>query len=97
MIAFGSWLVQFDWNVLLRISDVNLKIAYFFELMWIMIDKHFPLVKVVTTNNDKPWITQKIKALISERQKAHKSKNFYARDQLVKNIKLEIKKSKAQI
>jgi len=55
-----------------------------------MIDKYFPLVKVVTTNNDKPWITPKIKALISERQKPHKSKNFYARDELAKNIKLEI-------
>ena len=62
-----------------------------------MIEKYFPLVKVVTTNNDKPWITSKIKALISERQKAHKSKNFYARDQLAKNIKLEIKKQSANI
>ena len=94
MIAFGSWLVQFDWNVLLSISDVNLKIAYFFELMWIMIEKYFPLVKVVSTNNDKPWITSKIKSLISERQKAHKSLNFYARDQLAKKIKIEIKKAK---
>ena len=97
MIAFGSWLVQFDWNVLLSISDVNLKIAYFFELMWIMIEKYFPLVKVVSTNNDKPWITSKIKSLISERQKAHKSLNFYARDQLAKKIKIEIKKQSTNI
>ena len=62
-----------------------------------MIEKWFPLVKVVTTNNDKPWITSKIKTLISERQKAHKSLNFYARDQLAKKIKIEIKKQSTNI
>jgi len=57
-----------------------------------MIEKYFLLVKVVTTNNDKPWITSKIKTLTSERQKANKSLNFYTKDQLAKKIKIEIKK-----
>ena len=32
MIAFGSWLVQFDWHVLISISDVNLKIEFFLNV-----------------------------------------------------------------
>ena len=94
MIEFGSWLSKFDWCVLFNIIDVNLKIAYFFEIMWLMIDKFFPLVKVVATQNDKEWITPKIKSLIADRQKAHKSRSYSTRDQLAKKIKLEIKKAK---
>ncbi len=62
--------------------------------MWIMIDKYFPLIKVVTTKNDKPWITPKIKKLIAERQKAHKISCMYNRDFLAKIIKIEIKSAK---
>ena len=92
--AFGTWLIHFDWSALLKINDVNMKVNYFFQIMWAMIDKYFPLKIVVSTNNDKPWITSKIKTLITERQKAHKNKNFHTRDQLARKIKLEIKKAK---
>ena len=97
IIAFGSWLTKFDWSILLNIKDVNLKVAYFSEIMWIMIDKYFPLKKVVATKNDKEWITQKIKSLIAERQKAHLSNEINTRNKLAKVIRLEIKKSKTQI
>ena len=69
MIEFGFWLTRFNWIVLLRISDVNLKITYFFSLIWLMIDKFFPLIKVAITDDDKEWITPDIKQLISERKK----------------------------
>ena len=54
---FGSWITKFKWDVLSRISDVNLKIAYFFSIIWIMIDIFFPSIKIVITENDKKWIT----------------------------------------
>ena len=66
------------------ISDVNQKIAYFFEIMWFMIDKFFPPIQVVVADSDKKWITKKIKCLIAERQKAHKSKNYTTRSLLAK-------------
>ena len=53
LIEFGSWLTKFEWHDLLKITDVNLKISYFFTIMWIMIDKFFPLIKVVVTKDDK--------------------------------------------
>ena len=94
LIEFGSWLTKFKWHDLLMISDVNLKISYFFTIMWIMIDKFFPLIKVVVTKDDKKWITSEIKYLIAERQKAHLSQNYDLRDHLTKKIKKAIKKAK---
>ena len=94
MILFGAWLISFDWSFLLNIHNVNIKIAYFFEIMWIMIDKFFPPIKIVVAKNDKEWITPKIKCLIAERQKAHHSGKKVVRDQLAKKIKIEIKKAK---
>ena len=60
----------------MSIGDVNLKIAYFFSLIWIMIDIFFPPIRIVITEDDKEWITHKIKQLIAERQKAYMSRNF---------------------
>ena len=94
MISFGSWLINFDWSFLLNIHDANIKVAYFFEIMWIMIDKFFPPIKVVIAKNDKEWITPKIKSLIAQRQKAHHSGKQIVRDELAKKIKVEIKKAK---
>ena len=96
IIEFGAWLVNFDWNVLLRINNVNQKIDYFMNIMWGMINKLFPPIKVVVSNDDKKWITPEIKHLISERQKAHLSKNYEVRDHLAKKIKKEIKKAKSK-
>ena len=96
IIEFGAWLVNFSWSDLLKISDVNQKIAYFVNIMWIMIDKFFPPCKIVISDDDKEWITPEIKRLIKERQKAHKSKRFDARDHLASKIKEEIKKAKVK-
>ena len=43
---FGSWITKFNWDVLLRISDVNLKTAYLFNIIWIMIEIFFPSIKL---------------------------------------------------
>ena len=59
-----------------------------------MIDIFFPLTKVVVTNNEKEWITPEIKLLISDRQKAHFSKNVDLCKHLSKKVAKEIKKAK---
>ena len=78
----------------MSIRDVNLKIAYFFSLIWIMIDIFFPTIRIVVTEDDKEWITNEIKQLIAERQKAYMSGNFDLSKHLAKKIKQEIKKAK---
>ena len=67
LLEFGSWLTRFQWSELVKINDVNLKILYFFNIMWAMIDKFFPLKSVISAWDDKGWIRPKIRCLIRER------------------------------
>ena len=96
LLEFGMWLTRFQWSELVKINDVNLKILYFFNIMWAMIDKFFPLKSVTSAWDDKEWMTPKIKCLIRERQKAFKSKNFDLSNHLSKKIKQEIKIAKRE-
>ena len=43
MIAFGSWIVNFDWTILFEIDNVNDKVTYFVTVTWLMIEEFFPL------------------------------------------------------
>ena len=52
-----------------------------------MIDRFFLPIQVVIADNDKKWITKKIKCLITERQRAHQSKNYVTRNHLAKRLK----------
>ena len=47
MIAFGTWLISFNWQILINIPDVNLKIAYFFTIMWAMIERFFQQIPMI--------------------------------------------------
>ena len=76
------------------IQDVDQKVTYFFTIMWAMIDKFFPLVELVITNNDKEWMTPEIKHLMNERQKAHLNKKFDLSKHLSNKVAKEIKKAK---
>ena len=57
------------------LSDVNLKIVYFFSIILIMIDIFFPKIKIAITEDNKKWVTSEIKHLSAERLKAHMSGN----------------------
>ena len=61
IIQFGAWITTFDWSELVRLEDVNDKVAYFATITWIMVEKYFPLTPVIITNTDKEWVTPKIK------------------------------------
>ena len=60
-----------------------------FSIMWIMINRFFTPIKIVFANNQKEWITPKLKCLIAKRQEAHHSGRQVVRDQLAKQIKME--------
>ena len=63
-------------------------------ITWLMVEKFFPLQKIIISDSDKAWMTSKVKDLISQRQKAHFAKNFDLRKHLAKRIREEIKKAK---
>ena len=97
MIQFGAWITTFDWSTLLNLHDVNEKVDYFNTIMWAMINKFFPLVKVVVTDNEKKWTTSKIKDLISQRQMAHVTPNFDLKNHLTRKLRQEIRYAKKKL
>ena len=94
MIEFGSWISRFDWSLLFEIKNVNDKVAYFSAVTWLMVDKYFPLKKVLISSTDKEWMTPKIKLLILQRQKALKLKKADLHSHLARKVTFEIRKAK---
>ena len=70
------------------------KCDIFYEIVWKKIDELFPLKKRRTHPNDKPWMNEKIKDLIGDRQKAHRAGNDQLRKKLAATISQEIKQAK---
>ena len=94
LIEFGSWIVNFDWSILFGIENINDKIDYFSTVTWLMVEKLFPLQKIIFSGSDKEWMTPKIKDMIAQRQKAHKAGNANLTKYLARKIRLEIRNAK---
>ena len=83
---FGRWITQQNWQEVLEAEGTDNKCDIFYDMIWQKIDEIFPLKKRRTHPNDKPWMNNKIKGLIGERQKAHRLGNYDLRKQLaIKN------------
>ena len=67
---------------------------YFSTITWEMLDKFFPVQTITISNNDKEWMTLKIKNLIIQRQKAHKLNNIELRNHLAKRVRQEFRNTK---
>ena len=93
---FGRWITQQSWQEVLEAKGTDNKCDIFYDMIWKKIDDIFPLKKRRTHPRDKPWMTNKIKALIAERQKAHKLGNDEHRKQLARIITQEIKQAKKE-
>ena len=91
---FGSWITQQDWQEVLDAEGTDNKCDLFHDIIWKKIDAIFPLKKRRTHSNDKPWMNNKIKGLIADRQKAHSVGNNELRKQLARKIAFEIKQAK---
>ena len=91
---FGRWITQQSWQEVLDAEDTDTKCDLFHDEIWEKIDDIFPQKKRKTHPNDKPWMNNKIKGIISERQKAHRVGNIELRKQLARKITYEIKRAK---
>ncbi|XP_003730516.1 uncharacterized protein LOC100891003 [Strongylocentrotus purpuratus] len=67
---FGQILQNYDWSPVYQAENTNDKCDTFYSTLLPLIDEYFPLVVVKCHDNDKPWISPKIKALIGARQQA---------------------------
>ena len=69
---FGRWITQQNWHEVQEAEGTYRKYDVFHDMIWDKIDYFFPLKKQRINPNDKPWMNDKIKALIQDRQKAHR-------------------------
>ena len=64
-----------DWSNVYKAEKCQDKFRIFDTIMNKLIEKHFPKREVKVYPRDKPWITEKFKRLISDRQKAFRNNN----------------------
>ena len=74
--AFREFVTNCDWSFILSTNDVNDKVNAFLEFTQVSIDPFFPIKTFKLHEDDKPFITGRLKKLMAKRNKAHKPGNF---------------------
>lgn len=91
---FNEYLKFYDWSPVLHAVCTNSKTDLFLELTNKMIDAFFPEKIVKLHENDKSFITGRIKCLLVKRDKAYKQGNWGCFKALRRLISSEIRKEK---
>ncbi|XP_072037054.1 uncharacterized protein [Amphiura filiformis] len=91
---FGLWIQGHDWSNVLTASTTQLKANALYRSLHDAIDSHFPLATLKVHSNNKPWMTQKIKSLVKDRQKAFAAHDVERYKMLRNKVQRAIKKSK---
>ena len=69
-------LVNFDWQMLEDIDNIDMKVEYFSNCINTLIDMFLPVRMVARHVNDKPWVTDEFRRLIRCRQYAWTTGNY---------------------
>ena len=91
---FDALLANYDWSSVLNISVTDEKVNTFLHITNNMIAEYFPERTVRMHSKDKPFMTPKIKRLISKRNMAFKRNNTERVKKLRSQISAEIRKAK---
>ena len=67
---FGRWIQSQTWTEIYKEEDVQAKANAFYQILDEGIDTVFPTKTVSLHAKDKPWMTDSVKSLIGQRQKA---------------------------
>ncbi|XP_048578039.1 uncharacterized protein LOC125559895 [Nematostella vectensis] len=73
MCSLGSWLTTFNWDCVLNLSSVNEKVHSFYEIFCKAIEIFLLARRVRVCSSDKPWVSSRLKSLVSRRQSAFKA------------------------
>ena len=79
---FAHSLSNVKWEQLYRCEDVNEKVGIFTRTLQDLYNTCFPLKTVKRHSNDKPWVTDYFRSLVSQRQYALKTGNVQRYKQL---------------
>ena len=91
---FGVWIQDENWSNVLSAENTQQKADALYESLWGAIDRFFPIQTVKVHHNNKPWMSQKVKALFKKRQVAFKSGKDKVYNKLRNKVQREIKKAK---
>ena len=91
---FGRWIQNQNWYEVNTASDVQSKADAFYRLVNDAITIIFPVKSVTSHAADKPWITDRIKNLIDQRQRAFAQGDAENWEKLRNQVIREIKKAK---
>lgn len=94
--SFGIWIQNQDWAEVFNSTGVQNKTDSFYQLLNNAVESHFPMVTKKLHVTDQPWITPKIKKLITERQKAFQENNTIKWRRIRNKIKRLIDKAKTR-
>ncbi len=90
---FGRWIQSQTWNEISSVSDVQSKADAFYCLVNGAISTIFPVKSVTSHTTDKPWMTDRIKGLIVQRQRAFAQGDKVNWSKLRNQVIREIKKT----
>ena len=74
----GRELIRVDWRPLFLSDDVQFQCDFFYSAVKYLIDTIIPVTERRIKNNDKPWVTGYFRNVISQRNKAFKSRDFHS-------------------
>ena len=93
---FRTWLIDQDWKQVFEAVSAHDKAEIFQKMLLNEFEKIFPIKVRKISSDDAPWISQKIKKLIRQRQRIyHKNRKSEKWKKLHKVCKKEIKSAKA--
>ena len=90
MREFGQWVVQHTWTEVTAVDDVHDKWRNYTRTTTEAFHRFFPVKSFPVHHSDAPWITPRIKRLISQRDRAfHTDTALYkrARNRVIREIK----------
>ena len=90
-----EWLMIEDWSDVTKAKTSNQKADFFQELFKNKFDDFFPKRTLKISNNDQPWMTQKLNKLDRQRKRTyHKQRRSLKWKKLEKQFKIEMKQAK---
>ena len=94
--SFGQWLTSVDWSWLLNLENAADMQVSFQDELTTAYERCFPQITFVRREDDKPWMNNRIRSLIDQRQAAYQSGNLPRYSQLRNQVEREIKATKSK-
>ena len=88
------WIQAEDWSNVLSANNTHQKPDALYESLRGAIDTFSPMQTVKVHHNSKPWMPQKVKALVKKRRVAFKLRKTNVYNKLRNKVQREIKKAK---